>query len=464
LRPDLGASEVLTRELDMPSHFAKISAVFAVFLALGLTGCAPGAIDDASETASSERGLSGVSGNNWMSALDDQLMLSQLTIPGTHDAMAQYEPVSGTARCQNLGLGDQLRAGVRFIDIRCRHLNDSFVIHHDLVYQHANFDDVIGAVAGFLNDNPSETVIMSVKEEYTASGNTRSFEQTFNAYVAKNPRLWNLASGIGTLGNARGKITLLRRFKGAAQGIDASVWSDNTTFTVGSLRVQDNYKISSTGNKWSQVSSLLDEARNGDQSTLYVDFASGTQSFVGVPNIPSVSGAINPKLSSYFTNVSGRYGIVAMDFVDSGRAAQIYNANSGFLAFRSYNYGDGFITSRSSGEAYRDVNGSDDSAYQLVPGLADPSCVSFRSRRYPDRYLRHANYLLWTDADTGGPFVEDATFCVRPALNGNGSYRSFESFNFPGYYIRHASGRLRIDAYEDSDGFRGDATWQYTPR
>jgi alpha-L-arabinofuranosidase B-like protein/phosphatidylinositol-specific phospholipase C-like protein len=448
------------------SRFALAWGLVAAGLASG--GCAAEA--DAAEAESRGLGdvaqeLVGVTGATWMSAVNSELLLSQVSIPGTHDTMALYEPFAGTAKCQNLSLADQLNAGVRFLDVRCRHFNNAFTIHHGSVYQNANFDDVLNAVIAFLNAHPSEAVIMSVKEEHTASGNTRSFEQTFDAYVASNPGKWNLGTGIPTLGAARGKITLLRRFGGGAKGINASSWPDNTTFTSGDLRVQDNYNVGSTDAKWNQVNGLLGEAYAGGQGTLYLNFSSGVYSFIGIPNVTTVSNAINPKLGGFFANASGRYGILAMDFVDAARTAQVYNSNSGYLAFRSYNFSDGFITARGGAyEVWRDANASDDSAYQVVPGLADAGCVSFRSKRYPDRYLRHSNYALWADVNTGGVFAADATFCVRPALGGDSNFRSFESKNFPNHFIRHASGRVRIDPFEDTAVFRQDATWQYTPR
>jgi hypothetical protein len=41
------------------------------------------------------------------------LLLSAITIPGTHDAGALYDPVyaPGTTKCQNLSISDQLIAG-----------------------------------------------------------------------------------------------------------------------------------------------------------------------------------------------------------------------------------------------------------------------------------------------------------------------------------------------------------------
>ncbi|HVK75547.1 MAG TPA: AbfB domain-containing protein [Kofleriaceae bacterium] len=148
--------------------------------------------------------------------------------------------------------------------------------------------------------------------------------------------------------------------------------------------------------------------------------------------------------------------------MNARRAAAVYNANSEYVRLRSYNYGSSYITSRSGGDVWNDANRSDDSLYRVVPGLADRSCVSFESKRFPGRYLRHSSYLLRTDANTGGPFTADATFCPRTALSGDRTYRSFESLNFPGYYIRHASGRVRIAAFEDSSLYRQDASFQYT--
>ncbi|RYD70440.1 MAG: phosphatidylinositol-specific phospholipase C domain-containing protein, partial [Verrucomicrobiaceae bacterium] len=268
-------------------------------------------------------------GNNWMSTLDGNLPISQFSIPGTHDSGARVEPFPGTAKCQNLTIADQLNAGVRFLDIRCRHLDNSFTIHHGSVYQNINFDDVLNATIGFLNSNPNETVIMSVKEEHTPSGNSRSFEATFDWYVAKNPTKWQLGSSLPTLSQARGKIVLFRRFGASAtpKGIDASNWPDNTTFsTGGTLRVQDRYNVSNNDTKWSQILAILNEARYGGPNTLYVNFASGVQSIFGIPNITNVSNNINPRLTTYFTaNNSGRFGVVLMDFADAARCSLIYN-------------------------------------------------------------------------------------------------------------------------------------------
>jgi len=181
-----------------------------------------------------------VTGLDWMKSMPDGRLLSELSIPGTHDSGARFEPVPGTAKCQDLPIAGQLNAGVRFLDIRCRHLRDAFVIHHGPVYQNLNFDGVLDDILAFLKAHPSECVILSIKEESSPAENTRGFEQTFDSYVARNPDKWLLKVTLPTMAEARGKIILLRRFNATSlpKGIAATGWADNATFSTGVLRVQ----------------------------------------------------------------------------------------------------------------------------------------------------------------------------------------------------------------------------------
>jgi 1-phosphatidylinositol phosphodiesterase len=262
---------------------------------------------------------------SWMKSLPDNYLLSQLSVPGSHNAGALYEPWFGTAQCQSLTIAEQLNAGIRFLDIRCRHVNDAFNIHHGRVYQRQNFDDVLNACFSFLTSHPGECIIMSVKEEHTDSNITRTFEQTFDAYTAKNPSHWYLGAGIPTLGSVRGKIVLLRRFQSTTtpKGIAANPgWMNNTTFTIDNgaeskLRVQDNFKVQNNYAKWVNVTNLLTEAKSGTSTTLYINFTSGFNPLFGLPRIRILSNYINPRIASYFTsNTQGRFGIIPMDFSD----------------------------------------------------------------------------------------------------------------------------------------------------
>ncbi|WP_292008596.1 phosphatidylinositol-specific phospholipase C [Chryseobacterium sp.] len=276
--------------------------------------------------------------SNWMSGLENNTSISQISIPGTHDSGSTIEiPAnSGTAKNQNLSISEQLNIGVRFLDIRCRHVNNSFSIYHGMISQNINFDDVLNACYTFLESHPTETIIMSVKEEYNPSNNTRTFEKTFDSYVQKNPSKWDLGNNIPSIGEIRGKIRLLRRFPAEAlpKGIDVTQWADNTTFEINkdpntAVKIQDYYKVSNNDTKWSYISALLNEAKSNSSGKLFLNFTSGYKPLLfGIPNIPTVSNNINPKVKSFFqSNTQGTYGIIPMDFVSAELAELVVKTN-----------------------------------------------------------------------------------------------------------------------------------------
>ncbi|MEV6600248.1 AbfB domain-containing protein [Actinoplanes sp. NPDC051346] len=97
-----------------------------------------------------------------------------------------------------------------------------------------------------------------------------------------------------------------------------------------------------------------------------------------------------------------------------------------------------------------------DATFTIRPGLSNDACYSFESRNFPGRYLRHRGHRVYTEANTGGTFPADATFCARPGLSGGGT--SLEASNLAGYYLRHRNAEVWIDP--DTGGpFRDDATW-----
>jgi 1-phosphatidylinositol phosphodiesterase len=278
---------------------------------------------------------SAYTGSNWMGAIAGTTSLAALSIPGSHDTGARYEDVAGATKTQDLTVPDQLTAGIRYFDIRTRNVNNKFDIYHLTVYQNLSFDTVLQNISDFLVANPTEAIIMSVKEEQPASSSTNTFEQTFDTYTAQHPERWYLGATIPTLDQARGKIVLLRRFAATAtpKGIDATVWADNTTFTndngSAQLRIQDYYEVTDDDSKWAAITSLLTEAPAGSATTLFINHTSAYEDADGgLENIPNVSNVINPKVASYFTaNTLGRYGAIVMDFVDTTKSSLIIKTN-----------------------------------------------------------------------------------------------------------------------------------------
>lgn len=267
--------------------------------------------------------------NRWMSFIDDSVSLAELTIPGTHDAGALHEPVPGTTTCQHLSIPEQLKIGVRYLDLRLRHCNDALLVHHGPVYQHENFDGVLTGVTEFLRTHPSETVIMEVSSEYKPENNTETFEQAIMRRIDHDAygRFWWRETHIPTLGETRGKIVLLRRFPGSpavSGGIDVIGWRDDTQFTLTDTRgaaivVQDRYRVAANDEKWDAVLGMLDRASSDASGVWHLNFTSGFRSVLGVPNITSVSNDINNRLLDYLSAHARRgvrFGTVISDFVD----------------------------------------------------------------------------------------------------------------------------------------------------
>ncbi|GGS56767.1 glycoside hydrolase family 43 protein [Actinokineospora fastidiosa] len=100
-----------------------------------------------------------------------------------------------------------------------------------------------------------------------------------------------------------------------------------------------------------------------------------------------------------------------------------------------------------------------DAMWRLVPGLASPAGLSFRSVNYPDRYLRHAGFAVGLARNDGSAlFAADATFHRVPGL-ADSTWTSFRSHNFPDRHLRHAGHVLRVDPIATAAD-RADATFR----
>jgi 1-phosphatidylinositol phosphodiesterase len=210
-------------------------------------------------------------GYNWMAALPNDLTLSRISLPGTHDTMAHYG--GDAVQTQSMRLWEQLYSGIRALDIRCRHYYNTFTIHHGEVYQHANFDDVLETAQRFLRATDyTETIIMRVTEEYEPKGNTVSFAATFLAYASKYPGLiWGYDDNNPTLGQVRGKVVILQDFLPGGYPLVGIPW--------GLAVIQDAYKLENNWdlyNKWEKVYNHLGVALVGDKERICINFLSGS--------------------------------------------------------------------------------------------------------------------------------------------------------------------------------------------
>lgn len=174
---------------------------------------------------------------SWMSQLPSSTPLTALSIPGTHNSPCYFHALP-SVRCQAVSIAQQLSNGIRFLDIRVQPStnpdNDKLILVHgafpiSLNGRKAFRSCVLGPVKEFLKECPSETVILSVKREGTGKGTDESLSEIlFRHYVVKEEGLWWADESIPSLGEARGKIVLLRRFKvhdEGVWGIDGEYWA-----------------------------------------------------------------------------------------------------------------------------------------------------------------------------------------------------------------------------------------------
>ncbi|MEV4557886.1 alpha-L-arabinofuranosidase B [Kitasatospora sp. NPDC049285] len=105
-----------------------------------------------------------------------------------------------------------------------------------------------------------------------------------------------------------------------------------------------------------------------------------------------------------------------------------------------------------------------DATWIVRAGLANSSCVSFESANSPGQFLRHYNYQLNLNTDSGAAaFAQDATFC--PTAGNSGTGTSFQSVNFPTKYLRHYNYTAYIasnggsNAWDSTTSWAADTSW-----
>ena len=158
---------------------------------------------------------------DWMQALPDDMPLSEVILPGTHDCATQNVQLAFITRCQALSIAEQLDAGFRYLDIRLGASGEQFRLMHGFTVCTKSgwpwaatlyLDDVLTDCYAFLKAHPTETIVFAVKQEY-GSETPEQFEALLSAYIEKNPDAWLLSDAIPTVGEARGKIVLVRHYE-----------------------------------------------------------------------------------------------------------------------------------------------------------------------------------------------------------------------------------------------------------
>ena len=186
-----------------------------------------------------------------MSEVPDDTKLSRLSIPGTHSSMTGYSKFCRDApyfQCltQQMSLEDQLRAGIRFIDMQLQQIRshpDQLLIHHGSMNLAVSLVTVFNRIREFLTLFPSETIIVNLREaQRGAIGKWNELKKKINSYMMVYPSFFyqenfsNSRYHTTTLKVARGKIVLLNSFSDfdtITTGKSVNLWLGSRAFTMG---------------------------------------------------------------------------------------------------------------------------------------------------------------------------------------------------------------------------------------
>ncbi len=306
----------------------------------------------------------------WMRGLPDQTPLTEVTIPGTHNTMTdsypRISPLSLGVVTQGTTLTEQLNQGIRFLDIRIHHKHDQLALVHGEAFLVDFFVSVLRDTTRFLNQNPSETVLMRIKSnEVPQSNNTASFEQAFRSNLGfLDPQtqkyfgefVWcgavtdpinlphcradntpSLATRFTrpTLGDVRGKIVIF------AQGSDEFLqtspeWSAPFGFLkYNDFIAQDEFTELDERKKFDFFKAHDARTEAGSNQNFYINFLSANSKgffdtlkrgvFFQNATPLDLANDVNPEAVNYFerTQESRTRGIVMMDF--AGERLQYQN-------------------------------------------------------------------------------------------------------------------------------------------
>jgi 1-phosphatidylinositol phosphodiesterase len=212
--------------------------------------------------------------SRWMAMLEDTTPFVRITMPGTHGSAARHG--GWIAENQTLTIPQQLNAGIRYLDLRGRHISNRIDLHHGFIYQHMSLGNALDEVVSFLAANPTETVLIRLTaNEHTPHANTRSLDETIEAYSAHYRQYFAESVGRNTpLSELRGKAVMVRNF-------DAR----NPFGGIGYLEelyIQDDYRLTTNWDlygKWENIKATIDVANrtNGDANAVpFVNHLSGS--------------------------------------------------------------------------------------------------------------------------------------------------------------------------------------------
>ena len=172
--------------------------------------------------------------SRWLSVLPDDLLISEINIPGSHNAAAINTKRATRWTCQRHSITAQLEKGIRLLDNEFQSL-----------------ESLLEECTGFLKANPGETLIMTIQVDDWRKTQKKDHPQVLKALQTRISRLpLILTPHMPKLHECRGRIFLINRINDdPALGTPIDIPDNTPGETLTSMpsrhfevHVQDQYK------------------------------------------------------------------------------------------------------------------------------------------------------------------------------------------------------------------------------
>ena len=218
-----------------------------------------------------------ITNSNWITPLDGNIYVSQLSIPGTHDACTGDGTSYSIGKTQDINLKAQWDMGIRCFDLRPRYGREdnatvdgdtvhNLWINHGSVSTTWSMDAAVASFKEWLEANPGEFAIIIMRHEDEGDGDGDPWADTMADALADYAKMTNKTTGEGltvnfkpdlTIDECRGKILFMMRswtsYTGGptvggyhswshdAAAVECEIWGPGSS--VGKLYVQDYYNL-----------------------------------------------------------------------------------------------------------------------------------------------------------------------------------------------------------------------------
>lgn len=296
-------------------------------------------------------GLQPALADDWMARVSDDTYVSQLSIPGTHDAGTGHGFYGGLdffgdsfARTQDKTITEQWESGIRAFDLRPCVDGSELRINHGIIQTQLTLRDALTTLCSLLDKHPTEMAIVIIRHETEGDDNNNSWNSMMVSLLGSEPVKSHAAdfTALATMGNMRGKLLILSRdaYASTPTGGFITGWSHSSAFSSqksgrikgrGSSQttcyIQDFYECTADGAKETKRQSILtlmaySAEKNTSKRLWVINHTSGyslTTSFFGSTLATSDgyrdnAATQNQAVIDWLAEHTGPTGLVMMDF------------------------------------------------------------------------------------------------------------------------------------------------------